>query len=156
MFAKSRRRRMVTGLRVFCALGFLLGRFHDPAGAQTACERTYYDPLTAGAVFFAGKAEPPVSVAIGDLDGDGLPDRVATFFGAPPTLVVSLSDGAFCSGDSTTLDITFSGPVVLADVTGDGFADALVSGITTRLIDVFENDGAGGFSLLASIPSGRS
>ncbi|HHH36692.1 MAG TPA: hypothetical protein ENK48_07675 [Gammaproteobacteria bacterium] len=95
------------------------------------------------------------TVAIGDVDGDAIPDLVT----GNGTLLLGDGTGGFTSGPTVLNSLgnpIFSNSMVLADLTGDGAADlAFVSG---SRIEIRPGDGIGGFdpagATLISVGSG--
>ncbi len=94
----------------------------------------------------------PTSVAIGDLDGDGLNDLAITNTSSGQVSVLVNAGGA-------TFPTRASYPAglkphssVIADLDGDGDNDLAVMNAGDETVTIFLNDGAGGFSLLATLP----
>ena len=86
-------------------------------------------------------------VAVGDVDGDGLPDIVLASVEKPAALYHNLGDFRFVDVTSAS-GLNFAGlattSVVLADVDGDRDLDLIV-GTLGGPISLFSNDGAGHF-----------
>jgi hypothetical protein len=90
-----------------------------------------------------------IAVSTGDLDGDGAVDIVATggetvvFFnnGSRAVATPGLSLGADSGGSS----------LALLEWNGDGSMDIAVGGLNGRSVEVFVNDGSGGFASNASL-----
>src|SRR5262249_8132530 len=87
------------------------------------------------------------SVALGDVNGDGKPDLVATGSGVFDNSVsVRLGDGSGGFGPRTaypTGQMPLS--VAIADVSGDGNPDLATANYTDNTVSVLLGDGAGGF-----------
>ncbi len=99
------------------------------------------------------------AVAVGDLDGDGLPDIVATGLdsvGTPTAVVYHNSGNGTFIRVPTTLPGLGGAAVALADYDGDGALDVAISGATTNaaatgITQIFHNDGHAAFTLIASL-----
>ena len=99
-------------------------------------------PLTVGS--------GPWSVAVGDFDGNGVPDLVTADNSASTvSVLLGSGGGAFGAADSFTVD----GPPIAVgtlDVTGDGHLDVVaVTGADT--LNLLPGDGAGGFATPATL-----
>jgi hypothetical protein len=89
------------------------------------------------------------AVSTGDLDGDGAVDIVAT--GAETVVFFNNGSRAVATpGRSLGADSGGSSLAVL-DWNGDGFVDIAVGGLNGRSVEVFVNDGSGGFGSAASL-----
>ena len=105
----------------------------------------------AGSPFAVGVN--PISVAIGDLNGDGHPD-LATADNTDNTVSVLLGDGS--GGFSAAAGSPFAvgaapSSVAIADLNGDGNRD-LVTADSGNTVSVLLGDGSGGFSAAAGSP----
>jgi hypothetical protein len=91
--------------------------------------------------------ESPVAVAVGDVNGDGIPDVITANSG--PFLSPAGSIGVLLgNGDGTLLAapdliVPGPGPSVTADFTGDGIPDVAV--ISSSIVDIFPGLGNGEF-----------
>jgi len=93
-----------------------------------------------------GAIPTPVSVVIGDINGDGLPDVVATSFGGGSVFWYANDGNPAATSEWTkeTVDGAFSGAVNvdLADVDHDGDLDIAGAGVTENEVAVWLNTGA--------------
>lgn len=114
----------------FVFVGAQAETFKNPGLIQTT-----YDPLT---------------VATGDLNGDGIPDLVYVDGISPYGLHILLGNGDGTFADKTDLILPADlGPIInLADVTNDGVLDIIVGGATSSSgeIAVFPGKGDGTFA----------
>ncbi len=100
------------------------------------------------------------TVAVGDVNGDGYADIVATAFGGLKTYVFASKGAVLVSGDNSTATTMLSGgtdfgySAAVGDPNGDGFADVIVSDLNSGSAFVFGSAGsppmASGTSQLAS------
>jgi hypothetical protein len=99
----------------------------------------------------------PLSVAIADVNGDGKLDAL-TANEVSSTLSVLLGNGAGgftlqANAPSTGTNSRPSG-VAIADVNGDGKPDALTANYNSNTLGVLLGNGAGGFTLQATLSKG--
>jgi hypothetical protein len=106
-------------------------------------------------VLLALSTHTPTGIAAADLDGDGLVDLVVSDFGVPPSvnlvtpgaiyILLQQRDGSFLQ--STTLNVVpHPGPVLVADLNGDGHPDiAALYGAPSEVM-VYLGQGGASFS----------
>ena len=136
-----------------------------PAGSVTFLDTTNNVPLgtatlgTGTAVSFLNSSNPlpglnPLGLAVGDFNGDGIPDlAVTTASASTVTILLGNGDGTF----STAGLIPIAGPdsqqVVVGDFNGDGKADLALLFADINLVQVLLGDGDGTFTALPAIPA---
>ncbi|HSM30147.1 MAG TPA: putative Ig domain-containing protein, partial [Woeseiaceae bacterium] len=92
------------------------------------------------------------TVQTGDLDGDGAIDVVTT--GAETILFLNNGNRAVSTPGISLGPDSGGSALALLEWNGDGSPDIAVGGLDGRLVEVFVNDGSGGFSSAASLQSG--
>lgn len=108
--------------------------------------------------YFPTEASENQDMAVGDVDGDGHLDLVASFGTTAPGLSVRLGDG---TGNFSAPSITAGGPyaryVTLGDANGDGLLDLISSNAASSLA-VRPGDGLGGFgaATVAAVAAGNA
>ncbi len=125
-----------------------------------------YGPQYAGMRVLLGKgdgtfvSQPPVpgtGGAVGDLNGDGIPDLATSM---PQNIVgVSFGDGSGGFSAPVTYQLNASSSfdnrfVVIRDLNNDGRPDILVSNQSDRTVEIFTGSGTGGFSLPVTFSTG--
>src|SRR5262249_36641965 len=101
----------------------------------------------------------PVSVAVADVNGDGIPDLVTanygTYFNPGSTVSVLLGNGG---GSFQTQQTLAAGPrpssVVVAGVTGHGTPDLVPANGRARTVSVLLGNGGGSFQTQQSFAAG--
>ena len=96
----------------------------------------------------------PVGVAVGDVDGDGVPDIVtADWQSNTVSVLIGKGDGTFEAPVSYQVNLRPEG-VILGDFNGDGNLDIAVGTAVGASIDVLLNDGKGKFPTVVESPCG--
>jgi hypothetical protein len=110
---------------------------------------------------FAPKTTVPVGgapqgVAMGDVNGDGLPDLVVAD-GATNALAILIGSGSGSLGAATFYPVgTNPMNVALGDVNGDGKLDAVVANYYSNSISVCPGNGTGGFGTRLDYAAGTN
>jgi hypothetical protein len=92
---------------------------------------------------------PVAAVRTGDLDGDGAIDLVAT---GDETIVFFNNGNRAVTTPGISLGADSGGTALaLLEWNGDGFPDIAIGGLNGRSVEVFVNDGGGGFALGSSV-----
>ena len=93
----------------------------------------------------------PASIAVGDFNGDGIPDFAVANFGAN-NVTVFLGDGTGNFTAAAANPQTGNGPIAIAagDFNGDGILDLAVGNYADSTITILLGDGKGNFSSTAS------
>lgn len=107
-----------------------------------------------------GSDSNPTDAAVGDIDGDGIPDvLVVTDEGTMLTIYPGVGDGTF--GAARTIELpAFVGDIQLADIDGDEDLDLLMSlvsddaGTALNQAAIFFGNGEGEFGDLATLDAG--
>jgi len=108
---------------------------------QTTCNPVTFTALENFDVGFA-----PVSVAVGDFDGDGRQDLVTTN-ASSDNVSVLLGNGAGSFGAATNFSAGFTPvPIAVGDFNGDGKEDLAVGNNNSNNLSVLLGNGTGGFS----------
>jgi surface protein len=89
---------------------------------------------------------------VADVDLDGDIDIAVTSHGSCQYFGILLNDGdgTFSAGSNVGMNCSSPDHVELGDVNGDGYPDAVVGNLNTNNVNVFLNNGAGGFSSLTA------
>lgn len=95
-------------------------------------------------------------VAIGDLNGDGIPDIAVTSFKSSDVVTfLALPSGGLAPGTAYASGGQGSGGVDVGDIDGDGDLDVVVANYTSNNISIFRGNGQGGLSPAELVPTGR-
>ena len=108
----------------------------------------------AGSPFATGTA--PRSVAVGDFNGDGIPDlAIPNFASNNVTLLLGNGSGGFSPASNSPFAVG-TGPqfVAIGDFNGDGFLDLAVANETSSNVTILLGNGAGGFAASSGSPFG--
>ncbi len=100
-----------------------------------------------------GALHAPVSVAVGDFNGDGTPDLAASVYsnsGSFVSVLLGNGDGSFQPAHTFATG-DFPGKVVVGDFNGDGNADLAVANQSSNNVSLFLGTGDGGFQTAYTI-----
>ena len=86
----------------------------------------------------------PLSIAIGDLNDDGLQD-FATANGGSGNITVEFTDGLGGALNVVTIDNVFPSSVAIGDLNGDGIVDLAAASQNTNGVYIIIGDGLEGF-----------
>jgi hypothetical protein len=103
-------------------------------------------PVTVGA--------EPSSVAVGDFNGDGIPDlAIANYGSGTVTILLGAGNGTFTAASNSPA-VVGSGPssVVAADFNGDGILDLAVANTSGDTVTILLGNGNGTFTPASSSP----
>jgi len=96
--------------------------------------------------YSTGASSYPMSVAIGDLNGDGKADlATANYWNAKISVLINNGDGTFAAHVDYTAG-TNPESIAIGDLDGDGDADLAVANYTSNRVSVFINNGSGIFA----------
>jgi hypothetical protein len=103
----------------------------------------------AGSPINVGTA--PQAVAVGDFNGDGIPDIVEAAFNGRVTILIGNGTGGFAVTQSYAVG-SFPQFVVAADLNGDGKLDIVTANFGSNSLSVLLGNGSGGFTAAAKSP----
>jgi hypothetical protein len=115
------------------------------------------DGTFGGPITVENPDNTPVSVAVGDFNGDGIAD-LAVVHQTPDSISIYLGkgDGTFASGPSLTPGTTPS-TIATGDFNGDGILDLAVANAGSHDVSIFLGNGDGTFtSVSPTLPTGSS
>ncbi len=95
------------------------------------------------------------AVAVGDFNGDGIPD-IATVAGGPSAPLVILlgnANGTFTAATQTAFSAYTFGPMVVADFNGDGKQDLAILDGDNNTVTILLGNGDGTFTVAPSSPA---
>jgi len=116
--------------------------FESTPAAASLSRAPHRRPLFPCPVYETGAG--PYSVAIGDFDGDGLPDLVVTNRNSTTVSVLrNRGDGTFAAKVDFVTGLNPSS-VAIGDLEGDGLPDLVVTNWTSNTVSVLRNTSSGG------------
>jgi hypothetical protein len=108
--------------------------------------------MAPGSPFAAGTK--PLSLGVGDFDGDGFQDLAAANFGSNDmTVLLGNGSGGFTAATGSPFTVGFApASVVVADFNGDGFQDLAAANWRSNDITVLLGSGSAGFMAMTGSP----
>jgi len=125
----------------------------DEAASSAASGAVFVLPGKGDGTFTTAGSYPagknPLSVTIGDFNGDGNPDLAVTAADNTVTILLGAGNGAFSRGSSFQ---TGTSPQYIAagDLNHDGELDLVVANERDQTVSAFLGDGKGGFQLAST------
>src|SRR5438093_4339804 len=122
----------------------------------TGASRAVADPLFSAAFLSFDTGTSPLSLAIGDVNGDGKPDLVTANLDAS-TVSVLLGTGG--GGFGAKADFATGGrptSVAIGDVNGDGEPDLMTANYNANTVSVLLGNGTGSIAAKTDFAAGAS
>jgi hypothetical protein len=108
----------------------------------------------SGAVLGVGSA--PISVAVGDFDGDGVEDlAVANYYSNNVSVLLGNGDGSFQAARNFGAG-NFPRSVAVGDFNGDGLQDLAVANVNSNNVSVLLGNGDGSFQAARDFGAGSA
>jgi uncharacterized protein (TIGR03437 family) len=104
---------------------------------------------TFGAAIGYSLGAYPLSVTIGDFNGDGTPDVAVTTFAKTVNILLGAGNGTFTAGGSVATG-NYPQYVAAGDFNKDGKLDLAVTNSGDQTVSVYTGDGKGGFQIRAT------
>src|SRR4029077_8971049 len=101
-------------------------------------------PVSFQAAVNYGAGGDPISLAVGDFNGDGKPDLAVTDQGGGVTILLGNGDGSFQTGGNYPAG-SGSSSVAMGDFNGDGKLDLAVTNWTSNNVSALLGNGDGTF-----------
>jgi hypothetical protein len=95
------------------------------------------------------------AVALGDFNGDGIPDVATTggTYAQPLVILLGNSDGSYTTAPALSLPTFFLGSIAVADFNGDGKQDLALLDAAANAVIILLGNGDGTFQMVASSPT---
>jgi Bacterial Ig-like domain (group 3)/FG-GAP-like repeat len=95
------------------------------------------------------------AVALGDFNGDGIPDVATTggTYAQPLVILLGNSDGSYTTAAALSLPTFFLGSIAVADFNGDGKQDLALLDAAANAVIILLGNGDGTFQMAASSPA---
>ena len=95
------------------------------------------------------------AVALGDFNGDGIPDVATTggTYAQPLVILLGNADGSYTTAPALSLPTYFLGSMAVADFNGDGKQDLALLDAAAKAVIILLGNGDGTFQMAASSPA---